>query len=99
MYFWHQNVVFLSICRFGEPQVFQTYIFATKKQKRGIDTLDLFFLFSNFPHEKEIHSIFKYDEHFSTTLSMIIDTFERGINIKYCLIAIAKHIVETQTLH
>ena len=22
---------FLSICRFGEPQVFQTYIFATKK--------------------------------------------------------------------
>ena len=93
--------MFLSICRFGEPQVFQTYsyIFATKKQKHRIDTLDLFFLIRNFPDEKEIHSIFKYNEHFSTTLSMIIDTFERGINIKYCLTAIAKHIVETQTLH
>ena len=89
---------FLSICRFGEPQVFQTYNFATKKQKRRIDT-DLLFLFSNFPDEKEIHNKSKYNEHFSTTLSMIIDRFERGINIRYCLTAIAKHIVETQTLH
>ena len=70
-----------------------------KKQKRRIDTLDVFFLFSIFPDEKEIHNIFKYNEHFSTTLSMIIDTLEGGINIKYCLNAIAKHIVETQTLH
>ena len=92
-------LLFLSICRFGEPQVFQTYIFATKKQKRRIDRLNLFFLFSNFPDEKEIHNIFKYNEHFSTTWPMSIDTFERGISIKYCLTAIAKHIVETQTLH
>ena len=99
MHFWHQNVVFLNIYRFGEPQVFQTYSFATKKQKRRIDTLDLFLLFSSLPDEKEIHNIFQYNEHFSTTLSMIIDTFEREINIKYCLTAIAKHIVETQTLH
>ena len=34
VHFWHQHVDFflMSICRFGEPQVFQTYIFATKKQ-------------------------------------------------------------------
>ena len=60
-------LLLLNICRFGEPQVFQTYIFATKKQKCRIDTLNLFFLFSNFPDEKEIHNIFKYNEHFPTT--------------------------------
>ena len=32
-----------------------------KKQKRRIDTLDLFFFFGNFPDEKEIHNIFKYN--------------------------------------
>ena len=71
---------FLSKSRFGEPQVFQTYIFATKKQKRRIDTLDMFFLFNNFPDK-----MFKYNEHFSTTLSMIIDTFKRGIKHKELL--------------
>ena len=70
------------MCRFGEPQVFQTYIFATKKQKRRIDTLDMFFLFNNFPDEKDNHKMFKYNEHFSTTLSMTIDTFKRGIKHK-----------------
>ena len=75
----------LSICRFGEPQVFQTYIFATKKQKRRIDTIDMFFLFKNFPDEKEIHKMFIYNEHFLTTLSMIIDTFKRGIKHKELL--------------
>ena len=73
--------------------------FCNQKAKSRIDALNLFFLFSNFPDEKEIHNIFKYNEHFSTTWSMSIDTFERGINIRYCLTAIAKHIVETQTLH
>ena len=75
---------FLSICRFGEPQVFQTYIFATKK-KRRIDTLDMFFLLHNFPDGKEIHKMFKYNELFSTTLSMIFDTFKRGIKHKELL--------------
>ena len=78
-------LIFLSICRFGEPQVFQTYIFATKKQKRRIATLDMFFLFNNFPDEKEIHKMVQYNEHFSTTLSMIIDTFKRGIKHKELL--------------
>ena len=75
---------FLSICRFGEPQVFQTYIFATKK-KRRIDTLDMFVLLHNVPDEKEIHKMFKYNELVSTTLSMIFDTFKRGIKHKELL--------------
>ena len=108
-------LIFLCICRccallaskcwffFEYMQVWWTSSlsnlhFCNQKQKRRIDTVNLFFLFSNFPDEKEIHK-FKYNEHFSTTWSMIIDTFEREMNIKYCLTAIAKHIVETQTLH
>ena len=45
------------------------------------------------------HKMFKYNEHLPTTLSMITDTFQRGIQHKNGLAAIVKHIVETQTLH
>ena len=42
----------------------------------------MLFLFYNIPYEKEIHRIFKYNEHLPTTLSMMIDTFKRGIKQK-----------------
>ena len=64
---WHQNVLFFRLFAVGEPQVFQTYIFATKKQKRRIETLNMFFSFNNFLMKKN-HRVFKYNEHFSTTL-------------------------------
>jgi len=54
-------------------------------KKRRIDTLDMFFLLHNFPDGKEIHKMFKYNEFFSTTLSMIFDTFKRGIKHKELL--------------
>ena len=54
-------------------------------KKRRIDRLDMLFLFINFPDGKETHKMFKYNELFSTTLSMIFDTFKRGIKHKELL--------------
>ena len=59
--------------------------FCNQKKKHRINIFDIFFLFNNFPNEKDIHKIFKYNEYFSTALSMTIDTFKKGIKHKELL--------------
>ena len=71
-------LIFLSICRFCALLASKCWFFLSmrvwwtsslsnlhfcnQKQKRRIDTLDMFFLFDNFPDAKEIHKMFKYNE-------------------------------------
>ena len=54
----------------------------TAKQKRRIDTVDMFFLLYNIPDYKEIHKIFQYNVTLSSTLFGIIVAFRRGIKDK-----------------
>ena len=84
-HFWHQHVDFFLSMRVWWISSLSNLHFCNQKQKRRIDTLDMFFLFDNFPDAKEIHKMFKYNEHFSTTWSTIIDTFKRGIKHKELL--------------
>ena len=84
VHFWHQNVDFFEYMQVWWTSSLSNLHFCNQK-KRRIDTLDMFFLFNNFPDGKEIHKMFKYNELFSTTLSMIFDTFKRGIEHKELL--------------
>ena len=71
----------------------------TTKQKRRIDTLDIFFLLYNFPDDKQIekysNTIAVYLQHYGELLMLS----KEELKIKNGFTVIVKHIVETQTLH
>ena len=92
-------LIFLSICSFGEPQVSQIYIFVTQKQKHRIDTLDMFSCLIKFLVKEKFIKYFYTMNMYRQHYQWFLIRSKEELNIKDGLTAIAKHIVETLTLH
>ena len=57
MHFWHQNVVFLSICRFGEPEVSNLHV-CNLRMIRFVQSIFLFqYVFNDFFRENQIRIV------------------------------------------